>query len=310
MQRHADLRDLIKGKYFDDTTCHREGQPALHHRRRPLRAAVRRPQQHRPGAVVELARREARLPQDRRPAAGGSQTATYPAGTIAVANANRDANPMSGTEAVANTGSSQFFLVYKDTVLPANYAVIGKVDDAGIKVLEQIAAKGVPARVPSRRSRTCPPRTASPRRPSPSRRRTGVQLPGLADPVSIGGYAVVRRLGAGGMGEVYLVQHPRLPGRTALKLLSGSIGTDEEAKARFLREADVLATLSHPNIVHLYDRGDGRLWLTMEYVEGSDAAQLLRERRAHRAPARTARDAPPTSRSRVILRCRLRLAAQ
>ncbi|MET9327943.1 protein kinase [Tsukamurella sp. NPDC003166] len=104
--------------------------------------------------------------------------------------------------------------------------------------------------------------------------------PGPADPLAtIGGYTVLRRLGAGGMGEVYLVQHPRLPRQDALKLLAGGVVGDADAKARFLREADVLSGLSHPNIVHLYDRGedDGRLWLTMEYIDGADAARLLRE---------------------------------
>ncbi|KXP14755.1 protein kinase domain-containing protein [Tsukamurella pseudospumae] len=103
---------------------------------------------------------------------------------------------------------------------------------------------------------------------------------GSADPLAtIGGYTVLRRLGAGGMGEVYLVQHPRLPRQDALKLLGSGVVGDADAKARFLREADVLSGLSHPNIVHLYDRGedDGRLWLTMEYIGGADAAQLLRE---------------------------------
>ena len=67
----------------------------------------------------------------------------YPAGTIAVANANSEANPMTGQPATTNTGSSQFFLVYKETTLPANYAVIGKVDDAGLTVLQMIAKKGI-----------------------------------------------------------------------------------------------------------------------------------------------------------------------
>lgn len=96
----------------------------------------------------------------------------------------------------------------------------------------------------------------------------------------IAGYRVIERLGAGGMGEVYLVAHPRLPRSDALKLLDGAVSSSEEFQARFIHEADLLAPLSHPNIVHLYDRGrldDGRLWLTMEYLQGTDAKQLLRE---------------------------------
>ena len=96
----------------------------------------------------------------------------------------------------------------------------------------------------------------------------------------IAGYRVVGRLGAGGMGEVYLVRHPRLPRQDALKLLDVAVSRNDDFKARFQREADLMAALNHPNIVTLYDRGEfeGRLWLSMEYVDGSDAAHLLRDR--------------------------------
>lgn len=95
----------------------------------------------------------------------------------------------------------------------------------------------------------------------------------------IGGYRVVRLLGRGGMGEVYLVGHPRLPRQDALKLLETGFSRDDEFRRRFEREADLLAPLRHPNIITLYDRGDcdGRLWLTMEYVAGTDASKLLKE---------------------------------
>ncbi|MDF0531391.1 serine/threonine-protein kinase [Tsukamurella sp. 8F] len=96
---------------------------------------------------------------------------------------------------------------------------------------------------------------------------------------TIAGYHVLRRLGSGGMGEVFLVQHPRLPRRDALKLLDAGVSRNQDFAGRFQREADLLAPLSHQNIVHLYDRGvvDGRLWLTMEYVDGKDAHHLLAE---------------------------------
>ncbi|GAB3130368.1 hypothetical protein GCM10027289_14770 [Tsukamurella serpentis] len=100
------------------------------------------------------------------------------------------------------------------------------------------------------------------------------------DVQQIAGYRVVRKLGGGGMGEVYLVQHPRLPRQDALKLLHTSVSSDPQYKARFEREAYVLAQLNHRNIIHLYDRGefDGRLWLTMEYVAGPDTSQMLAQR--------------------------------
>ena len=87
-------------------------------------------------------------------------------------------------------------------------------------------------------------------------------------------------LGAGGMGEVYLVRHPRLPRLYALKTLSASLTGDDEFRRRFVREAELAAELSHPHIVGVHDRGEfeGRLWIAMDYVDGVDAAQLLRER--------------------------------
>ena len=101
----------------------------------------------------------------------------------------------------------------------------------------------------------------------------------LGDGATFAGFGVVRLLGSGGMGEVYLVQHPRLPRLQALRILPGALSADDEFRARFNREADLAASLSHPHIVGVHDRGecDGRLWISMGYVEGIDAAQLLRE---------------------------------
>jgi serine/threonine-protein kinase len=102
----------------------------------------------------------------------------------------------------------------------------------------------------------------------------------LADGATFAGYTVVRLLGSGGMGEVYLAQHPRLPRRDALKVLPASVSADNEYRERFNREADIAATLWHPHIVGVHDRGEfqGQLWISMDYVEGTDAARLLRER--------------------------------
>jgi serine/threonine protein kinase, bacterial len=94
------------------------------------------------------------------------------------------------------------------------------------------------------------------------------------------GYAIVKRLGSGGMGEVYLAQHPRLPRRDALKVLPAALTADLEFRQRFSREADIASELWHPHIVGIHDRGEfeGQLWLSMDYVEGTDAAELLRSR--------------------------------
>ena len=102
----------------------------------------------------------------------------------------------------------------------------------------------------------------------------------LAAGEEFAGYTVLRVLGVGGMGTVYLVQHPRLPRQDALKVLSADLTTDPQYRARFLREADVAADLSHPNILSIHDRGECRdqFWIAIDFVRGTDAAKLLRER--------------------------------
>src|SRR5436309_254163 len=103
---------------------------------------------------------------------------------------------------------------------------------------------------------------------------------GLHEGEVFAGYTIVRRLGAGGMGEVYLAQHPRLPRRDALKLLAGDVSADPTFRERFLREADLASTLWHPHIVGVHDRGeyDGQLWISMDYVDGEDAGSLITQR--------------------------------
>lgn len=100
----------------------------------------------------------------------------------------------------------------------------------------------------------------------------------MAEGTDFAGYTIVRCLGSGGMGEVYVARHPRLPRQDALKVLRPEMSTNQEFRERFLREADLTAALSHPNIVGVYDRGefDGQLWISMEYVDGTDVSRLLR----------------------------------
>lgn len=100
----------------------------------------------------------------------------------------------------------------------------------------------------------------------------------MASGANFAGYTILRLLGSGGMGEVYLAQHPRLPRRDALKILPTALSADPEFRERFNREADLAAALFHPHIVGVHDRGDfeGQLWIAMDYVEGTDAGQLMK----------------------------------
>jgi serine/threonine-protein kinase len=77
-----------------------------------------------------------------------------------------------------------------------------------------------------------------------------------------------------------LAQHPRLPRRDALKLLPPDVSADTDFRGRFNREADLASTLWHPHIVGVHDRGefDGQLWISMDFVDGLDAARLLADR--------------------------------
>ena len=82
------------------------------------------------------------------------------------------------------------------------------------------------------------------------------------------------------MAEVFLALHPRLPRRDVIKVLAEAVTADSEFRERFNREADLAATLWHPHIVGVHDRGEfnGQLWISMDYVEGTDAARLVKER--------------------------------
>jgi serine/threonine-protein kinase len=102
----------------------------------------------------------------------------------------------------------------------------------------------------------------------------------LSGGAKFAGYTILRQLGAGGMAEVYLALHPRLPRRDVIKVLAEAVTADSEFRERFNREADLAATLWHPHIVGVHDRGefDGQLWISMDYVEGTDAAGLVKER--------------------------------
>ncbi len=108
----------------------------------------------------------------------------------------------------------------------------------------------------------------------------------IGNGASFAGYTILRQLGAGGMAEVYLALHPRLPRRDVIKVLAEAVTVDPEFRERFNREADLAATLWHPHIVGVHDRGEfnGHLWISMDYVEGTDASRLVKESYADGMP--------------------------
>jgi len=101
--------------------------------------------------------------------------------------------------------------------------------------------------------------------------------------VRLGPYEVVGAIGAGGMGEVYRALDSALNRDVAIKVLPGAMASDTERLARFKREAQVLASLNHPNIAHVYGfegatlpDGSTAHFLAMELVEGEDLSERLK----------------------------------
>jgi serine/threonine-protein kinase len=139
--------------------------------------------------------------------------------------------------------------------------------------------------------RRIPPVDSAPKvEPAVAQQRSEPSEPRLAisNGASFAGYTILRQLGAGGMAEVHLALHPRLPRRDVIKVLAEAVTADPEFRERFNREADLAATLWHPHIVGVHDRGEfnGHLWISMDYVEGTDASRLVKENYAEGMPIR------------------------
>ena len=93
-------------------------------------------------------------------------------------------------------------------------------------------------------------------------------------------YEIIKSIGEGGMANVYLAQDTYLNRKVAIKVLRGDLANDEKFIRRFQREAIAASSLSHPNIVKMYDVGEdlGTYYIVMEYVEGRTLKQLLKKR--------------------------------
>jgi serine/threonine-protein kinase len=91
-------------------------------------------------------------------------------------------------------------------------------------------------------------------------------------------YHVVKKLGEGGMGQVYLAEHVKMGRRSAIKVMNPSMVHDPDAVARFNREAANASRITHPNVCAIYDFGetpDGLIYLAMEFIEGEPLTDLL-----------------------------------
>ncbi len=112
----------------------------------------------------------------------------------------------------------------------------------------------------------------------------GPPQPDLLIGQTIGNYLVTQKLGEGGMGSVYLAEHPSIGKKVALKVLHSEFSTDQEVTARFFHEAKAVNDIGHPNIVDIVDfgilqAGAGReqlVYFIMEYLAGMTLSQLIR----------------------------------
>jgi serine/threonine protein kinase len=98
-----------------------------------------------------------------------------------------------------------------------------------------------------------------------------------ADERLVSHYRIIRKLGAGGMGDVYLAEDVQLNRRVAIKFLTANSTADPQAKKRLIREAQSAAGLDHPNVCAVYEVGeeDGRSFIVMQYVEGETLANRI-----------------------------------
>jgi len=100
-------------------------------------------------------------------------------------------------------------------------------------------------------------------------------------------YHILKKLGEGGMGSVYLAEHVKMGRKAALKVMNPGMAQDPDAIARFNREAANASRLNHPNICGIYDFGetpDGMIYLAMEFIEGASLTSLIEKSGALPAP--------------------------
>src|SRR5450759_1692449 len=92
----------------------------------------------------------------------------------------------------------------------------------------------------------------------------------IAEGTRLGRYEIRSKIGAGGMGEVYLAQDTKLDRKVALKILPADLAANQDRMRRFVQEAKAAAALNHPNIAHIYEIGEseGTNFIAMEFIDG------------------------------------------
>ena len=97
---------------------------------------------------------------------------------------------------------------------------------------------------------------------------------------TVGPFKIIKKLGSGGMGDVYLAQDSRLGRHVALKLLDRNLIGDSQSRSRFLREARLASSLDHPNICTIHEIGEasGLLFIAMQLVEGETLKDVIGSR--------------------------------
>ena len=111
-------------------------------------------------------------------------------------------------------------------------------------------------------------------------KKSGTEEERLIGRLMKGRYQVRKKLGAGGMGAVYLAEQVSIGRKVALKILHGAFAADEEFVRRFRHEARMAASLNHHNIVTVYDfdqGDDGSLFIAMEYVDGRSLSEIIKQ---------------------------------
>ena len=122
----------------------------------------------------------------------------------------------------------------------------------------------------------------------------------LGPGVTLSHYHIVAKIGAGGMGEVYLAQDTKLDRKVALKILPADLAANHDRMRRFVQEAKAASALNHPNIITIYEideTGSGH-FIATEFIDG----ETLRERGRQAPMTRSAADLPiPCAPSRTIM---------